>query len=142
MPIGTYKKAHRHGADFHVYSVTGGGYSLFWYEADADYTRVDWRHGVVFAPPDGMYHQHFNTFTQPSRYLAVALGSLRYPFSSEKMALFSGVDVSVKDGGRQIEYEDQDPRIHGIFLDELGKAGIASEMGDYIDESFYKKKFA
>ena len=31
MPVGTYKKAHRHGADFHVYSVTGEGYSLLWY---------------------------------------------------------------------------------------------------------------
>jgi hypothetical protein len=140
MPVGTYKKAHRHGADFHVYSVTGGGYSLFWYEDDADYRRIDWRHGVVFAPPDGMYHQHFNTSPRPSRYLAVALGSLRYPFSSEKMALFAGVDVSVKDGGRQIEYGDQDPRIHGIFLAELAAGGIASGMGDHIDETPYLKK--
>ena len=26
MPVGTYKKAHRHGADFHVFAVTGHGY--------------------------------------------------------------------------------------------------------------------
>ncbi|MEE9289425.1 MAG: hypothetical protein V3U99_00260, partial [Alphaproteobacteria bacterium] len=31
MPVGTYKKAHRHGADFHVSCVTGTGYSLLWY---------------------------------------------------------------------------------------------------------------
>ncbi len=142
MPVGTYKKAHRHGADFHVYSVTGGGYSLFWYEDDADFTRVDWHHGVVFAPPDGMYHQHFNTGTRPARYLAVALGSLRYPFTAEKMALFSGVDVSVKDGGRQIEYADQDPRIHQIFLAELASGGVASTMGAHMDETPYREKSA
>ena len=30
MPVGTYKKAHRHGPDFHVYCVKGEGFSIFW----------------------------------------------------------------------------------------------------------------
>jgi cupin superfamily acireductone dioxygenase involved in methionine salvage len=132
MPVGTYKKAHRHGPDFHVFAVTGHGYSLLWYEGDADYVRVDWRHGVVFAPPDMMYHQHFNTSPQPSRYLAVALGSLRYPFTSEKRNLFAGVDVSVRDGGRQIEYENQDPRIDALYRAELAKHGVESKMDKYV----------
>jgi cupin superfamily acireductone dioxygenase involved in methionine salvage len=135
MAVGTYKKAHRHGADFHVYAATGHGYSLLWYEGDEDFVRVDWRHGVVFAPPDMMYHQHFNTAPHPSRYLAIALGSLRYPFTTEKRNLFMGVDVNVRDGGRQIEYEDQDPRIHEIYLAELAKNQVKSRMGDYLDES-------
>jgi uncharacterized RmlC-like cupin family protein len=142
MPVGTYKKAHRHGADFHVYCVTGGGYSLFWYEDDADFERIDWKHGVVFAPPDGMYHQHYNTAARPSRYLAVALGSLRYPFTTAKMNIFTGVDVSVKDGGAQIEYEDQDPRVHELYLAELAKKGVETHMGEYIDESIFKKNNA
>jgi hypothetical protein len=132
MPVGTYKKAHRHGPDFHVFAVTGHGYSLLWYEEDEDYARVDWKHGVVFAPPDMMYHQHFNTSAAPSRYLAVALGSLRYPFSAEKRALFLGVDVSVRDGGRQIEYSDQDPRIDAIFERELEKHGVVSRMAEHL----------
>lgn len=134
MPVGTYKKAHRHGPDFHVFTVTGHGYSLLWYEGDADFVRIDWKHGVVFAPPDMMFHQHFNTAPVPARYLAVALGSLRYPFTSEKRALFTGVDVNVRDGGRQIEYADQDPRIHALFLRELARGGVASGMGKYIAE--------
>jgi uncharacterized RmlC-like cupin family protein len=138
MPVGTYKKAHRHGADFHVFSVTGSGYSLLWYDEKDDFERVDWQHGVVFAPPDGMYHQHYNTSKVPARYLAIALGSLRYPFSAEKMGLFSGVDVSVKDGGRQIEYADQDPRVHSIFLDEISRTGVKSGMAEFIDETPYK----
>lgn len=135
MPVGTYKKAHRHGPDFHIFTVKGQGHSLLWYEGDQDFVRVDWRHGVVFAPPDMMYHQHFNTGAQPARYLGVALGSLRYPFTTEKRRLFEGLDVSVRDGGRQIEYEDQDPRIHEIFLAELARNGVESRMGDYVEES-------
>jgi uncharacterized RmlC-like cupin family protein len=139
MPVGTYKKGHRHGADFHVYTVKGTGYSLLWYEGDQDFVRIDWRHGVVFAPPDGMFHQHYNTSSAPARYLAVALGSMRYPFVESKMKLFSGgVDTDVEKGGNQIEYEKQDPRIHQIFLDELKKNGVKSGMGKHIDESKYK----
>ena len=143
MPVGTYKKGHRHGPDFHVYTVTGHGYSLLWYEGDEDFRRVDWQHGVVFAPPDMMYHQHYNTAEEPSRYLAVALGSLRYPFTASKMGLFSGgVDKSVLDGGNQVEYENQDPRIHRIYLEELRKNGVESRMGEFIDESAYGRKTA
>jgi cupin superfamily acireductone dioxygenase involved in methionine salvage len=135
MPVGTYKKAHRHGADFHVCCITGTGYSLLWYEDDEDFVRVDWDHGVVFAPPDGMYHQHFNTGPTPARYLATALGGLRYPMLAEKRAVFMGMDVNVRDGGAQIEYEDQDPRIHRIYLEELKKNGVASGMGRFIEET-------
>ena len=135
MPVGTYKKGHRHGADFHVFAVTGHGYSLLWYEAEKDFVRVDWQHGVVFAPPDQMFHQHFNTSPDPARYLAIAFGGLRYPFTTEKRHVFMGMDVSVKSGGCQIEYEDQDQRIHEIYLSELGKYGVTSKMAKFIDES-------
>jgi len=138
MPVGTYKKGHRHGADFHVFCVHGTGYSLLWYNPDDEYVRVDWRHGVVFAPPEGMFHQHFNTDPSSARYLAIALGSQRYPFTESKRSHFDkGVDTSLKDGGNQIEYEDQDPRIHKIYLEELAKTGAQSKMGQFIDESKY-----
>ncbi|MGH3661493.1 MAG: cupin domain-containing protein [Micromonosporaceae bacterium] len=131
MPVGTYKKGHRHGADFHVYAVTGNGHSLLWYEGDEDFQRVDWRHGVVYAPPDMMFHQHFNTSPDPARYLAVAFGGLRYPFTEDKRRTFMGMDVSVKDGGRQIEYEDQDPRIHEIYTEELKQRGLTVKMDHF-----------
>ncbi len=139
MPVGTYKKGHRHGADFHVYSVHGTGYSLLWYDMDEKIERIDWEHGVVFAPPDGMLHQHFNTSSTPARYLAVALGSMRYPFVDSKRKLFGGgVDTSVEEGGNQIEYENQDPRIHEIYLSELAKNQVQSKMGEIIDEAPYR----
>ena len=135
MPVGTYKKGHKHGADFHVFCVHGTGYSLLWYSGDKDFVRVDWNHGVVFATHDCMFHQHFNTNPTPARYLAIALGSQRYPFVESKRKHFdTGVDTSLKDGGNQIEYEDQDPRIHRIYLEELRKNGVVSGMGTCVKE--------
>ena len=69
MPVGTYKKAHRHGPDYHVMIIDGEGYSLFWYEGEEDFARIDWREGWAFAPPDMMLHQHFGpcaTWRRPS----------------------------------------------------------------------------
>ena len=129
MPVGTYKKAHRHPADFHVMCVTGTGYSLLWYEGDSDWVKVDWKHGTVFAPPDAMFHQHFNTGATPARYLATAYGSLRYPFTEGKRnALFGGVSTSVKEGGNQIEYADQSPRVHELYMKETAKNGVTVRM--------------
>jgi hypothetical protein len=85
-----------------------------------------------------MFHQHFNTGPNPARYLATAFGSIRYPMRAERLGLSKGGDVSVKKGGRQIEYEDQDHEIHQTFLDELKIHGGTSKMGQYIDESKYR----
>jgi quercetin dioxygenase-like cupin family protein len=139
MPVGTYKKGHRHGPDFHVCCVTGAGFSLLWYEKDQNFIRVDWDHGVVFSPPDMMFHQHFNTSPTPARYLATALGSQRYPMTRERRMTGSKAAVSVKEGGNQIEYEDQDPRIHQMYLDDMAKHGAQSKMSQFIDESKYAK---
>ena len=66
MPVGAYKKGHRRAADFHVMCVTGEDYCLLWYRED-EMVRVDWKHGTVFAPPDQMFHQHFNASARPAR---------------------------------------------------------------------------
>ena len=132
MPVGTYKKAHRHGPDVHVYCVSGKGYSLLWYEGVEDFVRVDWCHGWVYAPPDMMYHQHFNLCAEPVRYLAVGHGSVRYPFTQNMWDIYQGLDRDVKQGGKQIEYGDQDPRIHQIYIDELAKIGISPKMEAFI----------
>jgi oxalate decarboxylase/phosphoglucose isomerase-like protein (cupin superfamily) len=136
MPVGRYKKAHRHAAGTHVHAVDGEGYSLLWYEGDSEFKQFPWRHGFMYTPPFWMFHQHFNTGTQPARYLACSLGSRRYPFISlrRKSAEGSGA-VSVSQGGRQIEYEDQDPRVHRMYLEALRESGVASQMSDIFDEA-------
>jgi len=140
MPAGTYKKAHRHGAGTHVFTVTGHGYSLLWMEGDQDFERVDWKHGVVFPPCDGQIHQHFNTSPAPSRYLAVGFGNVRYPFTRQKRNTMIGAggdkrqrsSLSIKEGGQQLEYADQDPRIHALWLEEMAKAGVEPRMQSFV----------
>jgi uncharacterized RmlC-like cupin family protein len=131
IPPGRYKKAHRHGPDYYVFAVTGHGYSLFWYD-DSEPQRIDWRHGVVFTPPDQMFHQHFNTSGTSARYLATAFGSARYPITTSQRFAYLNVEKSVSGGGIQIEYEDQDPAIHALFCDELAKSGVPLQMDEYI----------
>ena len=89
-----------------------------------------------------MYHQHFNASKEPARYLAIALGGLRYPTLAEKRAVFMGMDVNVRDGGAQIEYEDQSPRIHKIYLEALGITGAESRMAEFIDEASFVEDLA
>jgi len=132
MPVGTYKKAHRHGADFHVFTVSGHGYSLYWYEGDPDFKRFEWKFGSVFTPTDMLFHQHFNTGGEPARYLAIAFGGMRYPTVADKRKTFEGMDKSMKAGGRQIDYEDEDPRIRQIFENELRRRGVRSGMAEVV----------
>jgi hypothetical protein len=75
-----------------------------------------------------MFHQHFNASSEPARYLAVAFGGLRYPFTEDKRKTFMGMDVSMREGGRQIEYEDEDPRIRQLYAEALAEAGIEMRM--------------
>jgi hypothetical protein len=131
MPVGTYKKAHRHSPDVHIYIISGEGYSLLWYEGDKDFVRVDWGHGWVFAPPDMMFHQHFNVGTEAVRYLAFTQGSVRYPMTAHMRKVYAKVDVDVKKGGNQIEYKDQDPRIHAMYVAELAKKGLTVKMDQF-----------
>jgi oxalate decarboxylase/phosphoglucose isomerase-like protein (cupin superfamily) len=140
MPVGTYKKGHRHGPSFHVMCVVGQGYSLLWYEHDKDFRRIDWKHGMVLVPADRQFHQHFNTGPEPARYLATAVGGLRYPTTQANRISLLGaggddlpaVSKSVKEGGDQIEYEDQDPRIHRIWLEDMRKHGAPPKMEKFV----------
>jgi hypothetical protein len=87
-----------------------------------------------------MFHQHFNTCGEPARYLACSLGSRRYPFISlRKVSAQGGGSTSIQDGGRQIEYLDQDPRLHRKWLEAIKENGIESLMGDIFDEDAIMK---
>ncbi|HEY3920069.1 MAG TPA: hypothetical protein VGL83_19930 [Stellaceae bacterium] len=143
MPPGTYKKAHRHGPGAHVMCVVGTGFSLLWFEGQKDYLRIDWKHGVVFPPADRQLHQHFNTSNRNARYLATNVGGIRYPLTAASRRTGGGEDgqkqavsLSIKLGGDQIEYEDQDSRIHALWLSEMRKNGgtVDPKMYKYFPE--------
>ena len=50
------------------------------------------------------------------------------PILGDKRKTFSGMDVSLKDGGRQIEYEDEDPQIHAMFESDLAAHNAVCRM--------------
>ena len=130
--VGSYKKAHRHGPGAHVIILTGQGYSLLWPDGkEKEPMRVNWKPGSVVVPPNQWFHQHYNAGADPARYLALRWNAWRYKF-----AMFnhedSPSDKSVKQGGAQIEYEDEDPKIHATFEEALTKVSARCRMGHVI----------
>ena len=136
--VGTYKKAHRHGPGSHVVMLNGRGFTLMWKGAlkysDAPHesqVRVDFTEGSLFVPPDGWFHQHFNTGENPARYLAATWGGDGKYFMR---ALAGGGrthrlgKTSTRVGGNLIEYEDEDPAIRAMFIEELKKSGVPFRM--------------
>ncbi len=129
FPVGTYKKGHRHGPGYHVVMLTGSGYSLMWPDGAEEMTEVQWKSGTLFVPPGLWWHQHFNTGSEPARYLAIRWGGNKW-----KIAAYldnQGVDKDATQGGNQIEYQDQDPRIHRAFLERCGANGVQVKMDEF-----------
>lgn len=131
FPLGTYKKAHRHAAGAHIVLLSGEGYSILWKEGQPK-VRVDWHTGSLFVPPDMWFHQHFNVGRDPARYLAVRWGSKKHRVSG--VLSMAGVEDSLKSGGNQIEYEDEDPEIRKMFEAELAKRGLEPRMGPFFEK--------
>ena len=97
---------------------------MIWREGE-DVKRYSWRAGSLLVPPERWFHQHFNVGSEPARYLALK------PFSSRKFPGLRkqwGTSESVRTGGDQIEYEDENPSIRKIFEQELAKRGVRSQM--------------
>jgi hypothetical protein len=62
------------------------------------------------------------------RYIAFTQGSVRYPMTAHMRRVYAKVDRSTKNGGDQIEYADQDPRIHVMYEEELARKGLTAKM--------------
>ena len=125
FPTATYKKGHRHGPGAHVIILSGEGYSLMWPEGEEP-TRYEWGPGTLIVPPNMWYHQHFNTGTEPARYLA---------FKHEVVSIRNAQGVpkawiSQRIGGDQIDYADETPVVRKLFADELARNGLQPKMED------------
>lgn len=128
FPVGTYKKAHRHGPGAHLVILSGDGFSMLWQEGQEP-RKCDWRKGgMVIVPTEACFHQHFNSGATPARYLALRGGGARYGAGSRT----SGADVSIKEGGWQVEYEDEDRKVHQIFEEDVAKHGATCRMKAFI----------
>ncbi len=127
FPVGTYKKAHRHGPAAHVILLNGEGFSLMWPETQSQKKMfIPWHAGSMFVPPNRWFHQHFNVGSTPARYLALRWNSRKHPMGK---AYKTAEDV--KEGGDQIEYADQDPAIEKRFEEECAKRGVKSKMAPF-----------
>jgi len=112
FPVGTYKKAHRHGPGAHVYMLDSTGYSLMWQEGEKP-ERFDWQEGTVISPPAGSWHQHYNTGAEPCRFVA----------------LHASTAVQGEERGvEQIEFEDEDKVLRQMYEDECARNGVAARM--------------
>jgi quercetin dioxygenase-like cupin family protein len=135
---GHYKKAHRHGPGAHLYITEGEGYVLT-QRGDESRIRCDWKEGSLYlsGAGEGLWlHQHFNVGATAATYLVMNQGLSRKYAANRWQAHESTVlrtgEVSGKEGGRQVEYEDEDPEIHRIFEEELRKRGITCKMKNMV----------
>jgi len=124
--VGTYKKAHRHSPGAHIVILSGTGYSLLWLEGQPK-KRFDWQRGSLLVPGRMWFHQHFNTGMEPARYLALRWHSKKF-LPGKQFIEGEGWWYSVKEGGHQIEYEDEDPEVREMYEQELAKKGIELRM--------------
>lgn len=112
FPVGTYKKAHRHGPGAHVYTLDSTGYTLMWRDGETP-RRYDWHEGTIVSPPAGVWHQHYNTGPEPCRFIA----------------FHASTAVQREEGGiEQIEFEDEDPMMRKMYEEECAKNGVRVEM--------------
>ncbi len=126
FPVGTYKKGHAHEPGPHLIILGGVGFSLLWNPGDRVKERVDWKRGsLVTIPGAGVLHQHFNTGTEPARYLAM--------YAPPSTVDMSGGDKKPPvQGDFQIEYEDEDRDIHELFEAELARNGAHCKMERFV----------
>jgi len=122
-PASTYARFHRHGPGIHVLLLQGHGYSLMWPD-DGEVVRVDWAPGTMFVPPEGWWHGHMNTDPSPGYFLAIGWGT-----DKPKAGGREYVYKSVKLGGDQYDYEDEDPQIHADFEAACLRSGGKCQMG-------------
>lgn len=129
FPVGTYKKGHRHGPGAHVVILEGKGYSLMWTDQHESFEDIHWKPGSMLVPPGMWWHQHFNSGPTLARYLAIRWGSTKWKVT--RYLDHQGIDKSAKTGGNQIEYADQDPRIHRMFIERCKTNGVEVQMDEF-----------
>lgn len=112
FPVGTYKKAHRHGPGAHVCMIDSTGYTLMWQDGEEP-KRYEWAEGSVVCPAAGQWHQHYNTGQEPCRF--VALHASTAVQREEK-----GID--------QIEFDDEDTKLRAMYVAECEKNGVDVRM--------------
>jgi quercetin dioxygenase-like cupin family protein len=110
FPVGTYKKAHRHGPGVHIVTLDSTGYTMMWKDGEEP-KRYDWAEGSIVCPPAGTWHQHYNTGKEPCRFVAL------HP----SIAVHKGNDGGVE----QLEdFDERNLSLLRLYAEECERNGV------------------
>jgi hypothetical protein len=137
-PAGRYSKTHAHQSGPVLLCLSGSGYTLTW---PRELGTTPWRDGkghlvkrqeyraggIVSAAPGGddWFHGHFGASKAPLRVLAYLGGFEGYPTRTEGApgSILIDVNQDIKQGGKTIQYRDEDPEVRRMFEEALRKNG-------------------
>ncbi len=135
-PVGRYHKAHFHGPGAVLVGLKGKGYVNLWptelgihpwQDGHADkVVLVEWGPNSIYVPPNNWFHQHMSTGRVPARHVAVYGGTS--PLGVQRPQDDGGVFTPVREGGRLIDYEDEDPEVRRYFVEANRKEGVECTM--------------
>jgi mannose-6-phosphate isomerase-like protein (cupin superfamily) len=150
-PTGRYSKAHFHASGAVLVCLRGKGYTLNWHTSLGP---TPWRDGhgdqvnlieyvpggLVAAAPGGgnWFHQHFGVGEEPLRVLNYWGGPTgRWGSSADEGddKIKAGNLFGIAEGGRTIQYHEEDPYVRDYYERRLAEAGVASTM----PESLYRR---
>ena len=83
----------------------------------------------MIVPPNMWWHQHFNTGTTPSRYLA-------FKYEGVAVRNAQGVPkawISARIGGDQIDYADESQHVRTLFQDALAENNVTPDMDQFYE---------
>ena len=117
--------------------LTGNGYVVLWpkelglhpfQDGKGDQVvSINWGPRSIYTPPEGWFHQHMSTGKEPARHVAIYAGYAGTQFVSSR-GEDSSVNISYREGGSLIDYEDEDPEIRRYFEEALKKEGVEFTM--------------
>lgn len=150
-PSGRYSKAHYHRSGAVLVCLRGKGYTYNW---PVDVGQQPWKEGkgdvvkiqeyivggLVAAAPGGgnWFHQHFSTSKDPLRvinYWGGPTGQWGGILEEGGEEIVSGNIYGIEQGGRTINYWNEDPYIRRYYQEQL-EPGVEMQMA----ESLYTKK--
>ena len=139
-PSGRYSTCHAHSSGPILLCLSGKGYSITW---PMDAGTRPWENGnghlvkrqdyvpggIVSAAPgdENWFHGHFGASSEPLRVLAF-LGGYPRRTNGAPGEEYQAQNSDVNEGGRTIEYRDEDPYVRQMFEETLAKEGASFAM--------------
>jgi quercetin dioxygenase-like cupin family protein len=149
-PSGRDSRAHGHSASAIIICLKGRAYTLNWPTSSGPTPWQDGKAetvqrfdyvagGMVAAAPGGgtWFHQHFACSKEKPRFLVFAGGGgIGGRQAGRPGQEYFSANVNIEEGGKSIDFPNEDPMVRKIYQEELAKEGVEFTM----PESAYQKK--